>query len=60
MLLLVKTEGGMYVCIPGVYLVCHHDMLRCVLDHAPQGALHSAVDAALVFRLCLLALTSFS
>lgn len=34
--------------LPGVNLVRHHDMLWCVLDHAPQRVLHPSVEVVLV------------
>ncbi len=46
--------------VPGVHLVCHHDMLRRVLDHAPQRVLHPGVEAVLVLCLRLQALAGFA
>lgn len=48
------------VCVPGVDLVRHHDMVRRVLDHAPQRVLYTSVKAVLVLCLWLLGLTGFA
>lgn len=48
------------LCLPGMDLVCHHDPIWRVLDHAPQRVLHPRVKVVLVFCRCVLALPGFA
>lgn len=52
--------GRVLLRLPGVHLVCHHDMFGCVLDYAPQRVLHLTLKVMLVLCCCLLALTGFA
>lgn len=52
-------RSGKNVALPGVHLVCHHDMIGRLLDHAPQRALHLTLKVMLVLCGCFLALTGF-
>lgn len=48
------------VLVPGVDLVCHHDTLGGVLDHAPQGVFRLILEGVFVLCQGLLTLTSFA